>query len=158
MIIKFKNLSEIRKSLSNKKIVLGEGTFDLIHFGHIEYLKGLKKFGDIVVVEISSNKMVQQRKGLLRPFVDEKERAAIIDAIRYVDYTFIAPEPHPQKENPILQIICSLRPNVFVSIDKEWLRYRKKIEHCGTALKVINVVKPYSTSNIVRKIIRQERE
>jgi len=59
MIIKFKDLSKIRKNLKNKKIVFAGGTFDLFHLGHAESFKNLRKFGDVLVIAVSSNKRVR---------------------------------------------------------------------------------------------------
>ena len=55
MIIKFSELPALRRSLRNKKIVFAGGAFDLLHQGHIEALKDLRRHGDIVVIAVSSD-------------------------------------------------------------------------------------------------------
>lgn len=86
------NLENILKKLQTeregKKVVLATGTFDLFHYEHLKYLENAKKQGDILVVAVKNNKCVKL-KGEDRPIIDERHRIAIVDAIKYVDYTFL---------------------------------------------------------------------
>lgn len=86
------NLKELSKEIQNKrigkKVVLATGTFDLFHYEHLKYLEGAKKQGDILIVGIKNNKCAGL-KGDGRPIIDEKHRIAIVDAIKYVDYSFL---------------------------------------------------------------------
>ena len=154
MIIKFSQLSRLRKSLHNKKVVFAGGTFDLLHRGHIESFKNLRKLGDVVVIAISSDKRVKERKGNQRPILSEKERLMLMDSIRYINYCFIAPRPARNKPVPTMRILNSLRPDIFVSADKRWIHFRSDVEKLGVKLKVVPRAHKSSTSRIIAKIIR----
>jgi cytidyltransferase-like protein len=91
MVIDFKDLPKIRKQHMNKKIVLASGVFDLLHNGHLEYLRGLKQFGDVIVVLVKSDERVRRGKGPLRPIIPEEDRVRMVSAIKGVDYAFIGP-------------------------------------------------------------------
>lgn len=71
-----------------QKIVLATGTFDLFHYEHLRYLEDAKKLGDILVVAVKNNKCAAL-KGSNRPIIDEQQRAAIVDSIKYVDYVLL---------------------------------------------------------------------
>lgn len=89
MITNLKELSaEIYEKRKGKKVVLATGTFDLFHYEHLKYLEGAKEQGDILVVAVKNNTCAGL-KGDGRPIIDEKQRIAILDAIKYVDYSFL---------------------------------------------------------------------
>jgi cytidyltransferase-like protein len=67
-----------------KRIVLISGGFDPIHSGHIEYIKEAKKLGDILVVAVNSDQWLIKKKG--KAFLPQKERIAIINALKGVDF------------------------------------------------------------------------
>lgn len=112
MISNLNELSQIIKDAQKegKKVVLATGTFDLLHYEHVKYLEGAKKQGDILVVGLKDNKGAGV-KGNGRPIIDEQQRIGIVDAIRYVDYSFLA-EYNP---DTILEV------EVDNNKQKEWL-------------------------------------
>ena len=83
--------SEQLSQIITKKKVLGEvvvstnGCFDLLHVGHLRYLKAAKKMGDILVVGVNSDESVRQLKGNNRPLVPEMERAEMLSGLGCVD-------------------------------------------------------------------------
>jgi D-beta-D-heptose 7-phosphate kinase/D-beta-D-heptose 1-phosphate adenosyltransferase len=154
MIVKFSQLSSLRKRLNDKKIVFAGGTFDLMHCGHVESFRNLRKFGDVVVVAVTTDKRVKQRKGIKRPILGQKERCDIVDSIRYVDYSLIAPQFNIDKPVPTVRILAALKPDTFVSADKRWLKHRKEIEKMGVKLIVLPRIKKNSTTRIIRKILK----
>ena len=111
MITDLKQLSiEISDLRTRKKVVLATGTFDLFHYEHLKYLEGAKRHGDILVVGIKNDKCAGL-KGNGRPIITEKHRIAIVDAIEYVDYSFLV----------------DYNPNISIEIEadnkhqREWL-------------------------------------
>ena len=80
--------NEVNKIRQGKKVVLATGTFDLFHYEHLKYLEGAKKQGDILVVAVKNNQCASL-KNPDRPVIDEKQRIAIVDAIKYVDYSIL---------------------------------------------------------------------
>lgn len=78
----------INQNRKEKKVVLATGTFDLFHYEHLIYLKGAKQSGDILIVAVKSNKCASL-KNPDRPVITEEHRIAIVDSIKYVDYSII---------------------------------------------------------------------
>src|ERR1041384_785599 len=87
------------------RVVLAGGTFDLFHRGHIDALRQLRRYGDVVVVAVSSDRRVRQRKGAQRPILSQAERSLLVDAIRYVDFTIRMPPPSKRHPIPTLSIM-----------------------------------------------------
>lgn len=91
MIIDFQDLSKIRKKHSGQKIVLGAGSFDLPHAGHVLFLEDCKKLGDILVVMVGSDQSIRKLKGDHRPIMNQHLRLKLVDSLKPVDYSFIDP-------------------------------------------------------------------
>jgi cytidyltransferase-like protein len=131
MIIQVEDLSELRQKCGDKRIVLGCGVFDLLHRGQVKYLQALKEYGDIVVVGIRSDASVRQFKGDDRPIIPEDDRAALVDAIKGVDYTFILPH-RPDKEHlrdtGYMIVFDTLEPDIFVTPNDNWKAEKDNIK------------------------------
>ena len=159
MLITLKDLPGIREKHKSQKIVLAGGAFDILHQGHIDFLRSLREFGDVLVIAIKSDAEVRSYKDLDRPIQNEDVRAAIIDAIRYVDYTVIAPEPPadfgPDREPPRLAVARSLHPDLFVTYNMRWEAHRKAFEELDIELKIIPIEKVNSTTSIIERIRHQ---
>ena len=85
-------LDEQRKL--GKCIVFANGCFDTLHVGHVRYLEGARREGDILVVGVNADSSVCNLKGPGRPILDENARAQLVAALRVVDYVVIFPEPN----------------------------------------------------------------
>lgn len=136
-------LDRLRKN--NKKAVFTNGCFDLIHIGHVRYLKRAKKLGDILVVAINTDYSARKLKGKGRPIITQRDRAEILAALEFVDYVTFFNEITPAK------IIRYLKPDILV----KGADYRLK-EIVGSDIvkivKTIPLVKGKSTSSIIKKI------
>ncbi|OGF62357.1 MAG: hypothetical protein A2Y62_17045 [Candidatus Fischerbacteria bacterium RBG_13_37_8] len=106
-LIQINNLSKLRNHCykENKTITLANGCFDIIHIGHVRYLKEAKELADILVVAINSDESVKKIKGKDRPLFPEKERAELLCAIKYVDYVVIF------NETTVETVLRTLRPD-----------------------------------------------
>jgi D-beta-D-heptose 7-phosphate kinase/D-beta-D-heptose 1-phosphate adenosyltransferase len=93
---------------TGQKIVFTNGCFDVLHIGHIEYLKFCKSHGDIVVVGLNSDNSVRQIKGPKRPVNNQHERAAILAALESVDYVVIFDQLDP------LELIKQVKPDILI--------------------------------------------
>ena len=91
IISSFKKVKLLIKKIkrTGKKIVLAEGCFDILHVGHVRYLKGAKKCGDVLFVAVNSDRNVRELKGSGRPLLPLKDRLEIIGSLECVDYAFI---------------------------------------------------------------------
>jgi len=93
---------------SGKKIVFTNGVFDILHRGHVEYLSKAKSYGDILIVGLNTDASVRRIKGGKRPIQKQQDRAAILLALKVVDYVVMFGEDTPEK------LIRLIRPDVLV--------------------------------------------
>lgn len=152
---KVKSLSELKVIVDSlkkqgKKIGFTNGCFDLIHVGHIKYLRAAKKLADILIVAINSDKSVKLLKGNKRPLFPQDERTEILSAFEFVDYVVIFDELDPGKT------ISILLPDILVKggdykID-QIIGRNTVISHGGKVI-TIPEVNGKSTSEIINKII-----
>jgi D-glycero-beta-D-manno-heptose 1-phosphate adenylyltransferase len=89
-----------------QRIVLANGCFDTLHVGHIRYLEGARREGDVLVVGVNGDRSVCALKGPGRPILDEQSRARLVAALRTVDYVVIF------NELSVENLLESLRPDV----------------------------------------------
>ena len=90
------------------RIVFTNGVFDLLHLGHLRYLRQARHLGDLLVVGVNSDESTRQLKGPERPLVPEAERAELLAALDCVDYVMIFDEPTAEATLALLQ------PEVYV--------------------------------------------
>jgi len=94
-------------------IVFTNGCFDVMHRGHIEFLKFCRAQGDIVIVGLNSNSSVRTIKGPGRPINNQHDRAAVLAALETVDYITVFDEPDP------LNLIKKVKPDILVK-GQDW--------------------------------------
>ncbi len=138
-----------------KKVVFTNGCFDILHGGHIEFLRQAKKMGDILIVAINSDSSVKKLKGDGRPLKSQAERADILAALRYVDAITIFSDPTPYK------LISEFKPDVLVKgsdYKVEEVVGRDIVEDYGGRVELIPVVSGLSTTGLVQKIIENHSE
>ena len=163
MIIRQEDLAEVRNENADKRVVLLKGTFDLFHVGHVNRMRAAKALGDILVVFVKCDEAIKQ-KGPGRPIEDENQRAAVVDAIRYVDYTVIAnqkvdvgiedvPEHERDQYLRYYKMISDLKPDALIKPEKDLPRilsdlYRK----IGTQIHLVEETPGVSTTMLIDKI------
>lgn len=127
-----------------KKIVFTNGCFDLIHVGHVRYLKEAKNLGDVLIVGVNSDASVSRIKPD-RPIVPQDQRAEILAALESVDYVILFDEATPY------ELIRSIQPDVLVK-GGDW----KREDIVGSDIAKETFSLPYvegvSTTAIVEKI------
>ena len=151
-----KEIAPIVQNHRNKgaKIVFTNGCFDLLHLGHVRYLRKAKNLGDILILGLNSDSSVSKLKGKDRPYISELERAEILASLECVDYVTIFSEPMPDN---LLKLI---KPDFHVKggdykISK--LPERKLVEDLGGKVIVIPPIKGRSTTGIVEKILGRNK-
>ncbi|MEA1927542.1 MAG: D-glycero-beta-D-manno-heptose 1-phosphate adenylyltransferase [Candidatus Auribacterota bacterium] len=137
-----------------KRIVFTNGCFDLLHVGHLRYLRQARDEGDLLILGLNSDRSVRELKGINRPFVPQEERAEILSALLMVDFIVIFDERTP------LELIKEIRPNVLVK-GGDWKREDivggKEVEEDGGKVVVVPEISGRSTSNLVARIIQKYR-
>ena len=149
------SLKKTVETLRKRKIITTNGVFDILHIGHIRYLQGAKKLGDILIVAVNSDISVKKIKGPKRPLNNEKDRAEALAALECVDYVTIFPEENPIK---ILEII---KPNAHVKggdYNLSQIIEKDTVEKNNGRVVLIPMVKGYSTTEFVKKIIDTYRK
>ena len=108
-VIQREKIEELLKLLrsQNKVIVATNGCFDILHVGHVRYLKKSKSFGDVLIVGLNSDKSVRSIKGEGRPINSEQDRAEVLCALESVDYVVLFDEDSPKD---LLEVI---KPNIY---------------------------------------------
>jgi len=133
-----------------KRIVLANGCFDLIHVGHIRYLKESRKKGNILVVALNSDPSVRRLKGKGRPILREKERAEILSSFSFVDYITFFPELTVEK------VLLALKPQIHAKgsdYTKETVPEREVVKSYGGKVAIVGGPKIRSTSQLIKKIM-----
>lgn len=135
----------------NKKIVFTNGCFDILHRGHISYLKETKKLGDILIVGLNSDNSVKKIKGKQRPHNTQSDRAELLASLEFVDYVIIFDEETPYN------LIRALKPDVLVKGGD----YTKKTvvgrEFAGEVV-IIPFVEGYSTTKYIHILSEEENQ
>ncbi len=142
-------LGPLRKK--GARVVFTNGCFDIIHAGHVRYLKKAKALGDLLIVGLNSDRSVRAVKGEKRPIVSEKERSEVLSALEPVDYVVIFNEPTP------IRLIEAVRPDVLVK-GADWsageIVGADVVKKAGGRVARIRLVKGVSTTNIVERVLR----
>ena len=100
-----KIISDLKKE--NKKSVFTNGCFDILHVGHVKYLRASKKYGDSLIVGLNSDSSVKKIKGETRPVNNEKDRAEVLSELNCVDYVIIFDEQSPA------ELMDRIKPDVY---------------------------------------------
>jgi D-glycero-beta-D-manno-heptose 1-phosphate adenylyltransferase len=110
MVIERERLAELLASQheQGQRIVFTNGVFDLLHLGHLRYLRNARRLGDLLVVGVNSDESARQLKGPQRPLVPDAERAELLAALDCVDYVTIFGEQTAEAT------LALLRPEVYV--------------------------------------------
>src|ERR687883_1437803 len=103
-------LAAVRARLreEGRRLVFTNGCFDLLHVGHVRYLRQARALGDALLVAINSDRAVRELKGAGRPIMNEQERAEVLAALAAVDYVTVFDELSPRR------LIAALLPDVLV--------------------------------------------
>jgi D-beta-D-heptose 7-phosphate kinase/D-beta-D-heptose 1-phosphate adenosyltransferase len=147
-IVDRKDIKKISAELRAKanKVVFTNGCFDLLHAGHVRYLKQARKLGDALIVGLNSDSSVSGLKPG-RPVNSEKNRAEVLAALAAVDYVVIFREKTPYN------LIKAVKPDILVK-GGDW----KKEDIVGSdiAKETLSLpfVKGISTTKIIEKILR----
>jgi D-beta-D-heptose 7-phosphate kinase/D-beta-D-heptose 1-phosphate adenosyltransferase len=145
------SLRRLLGELKGKKqtVVFTNGCFDIVHAGHVRYLKKARALGDVLVVGLNSDFSVRKIKGKTRPIVGEKDRAEVLSALTSVDYAVVFDEETP------IKLIERIRPDVLVK-GADWKRGaivgEDFVKGYGGRCSRIKLAKGRSTTAIIKKI------
>jgi rfaE bifunctional protein nucleotidyltransferase chain/domain len=154
-VIPWEKLSEWRVAMRarNKKLVVTNGCFDLLHLGHVTYLETARNLGDALLVGMNSDAAVRQLKGPDRPVNNEGDRAAVLAALESLDGVCLFTEPTATR------FLSLAQPDIYVkggdytleTLNKE---ERQAVEKAGGKIVIIPFVPGKSTTALLQKISR----
>ena len=134
---------------NNKKVVMTNGCFDILHSGHTYILEESKKLGDILIVALNSDLSVRKIKSKDRPIVGELDRAYVLSCLSAVDHIILFDDDSPEN------IICEILPEILVKCSD----YKgKKVagEDClienGKKVVLIDLIEGKSSTSIIDKV------
>jgi rfaE bifunctional protein nucleotidyltransferase chain/domain len=130
-----------------ERIILANGNFDLLHVGHVRYLRGAKELGGKLVVAINSDESVRALKGVGRPVMPAEERAEIIAALADVDAVVVFPELD------VRALIREIRPDIQAKgtdYTADSVPERDAVAEYGGRVAIVGDSKDHSTSEIIR--------
>ena len=140
-------VNQIKKQ--GKTIVATNGCFDILHVGHVRYLKKSRDFGDVLIVGLNSDVSVKSIKGPDRPINNENDRAEVLCALNSVDYVVLFDEDSPR------DLLDLIKPNIYTKGADYTL---KTLPEADVILKnngwveFIDFVEGKSTTKIIDKI------
>ena len=134
---------------AGRRVVFTNGVFDILHPGHVRYLRQARALGDVLIVGLNGDASVRRNKGSDRPINSQEERGEILSALESVDAVVVFDEDTPA------EIIRAVQPDVLVK-GADWaadaIVGRDTVEARGGRVVRIAVEQGFSTSAIVQKI------
>ena len=152
MIIPIESVIEWRNNLSpDKKLVVTNGCFDILHAGHVQYLKEAADLGDLLLVGCDSDESVRHLKGSSRPINPEGDRAAVLEALGVVDCVTIFPKMGGR------DFLAASRPHIYAkggdySVESLNICERSVLKKVGAEIFILKHKEGRSTSKIIERI------
>lgn len=152
---KFFEIKTLKKKIiderkNHKTIAFANGGFDLIHIGHIRYLKAAKKKADILIVALNSDKSLKNLKGKNRAIINEKGRIKIVSSFECVDYVTLF------NDKTVDKILLMLKPDFHCKgsdYTKDTVPEKETVKSYKGKIAIVGGEKIHSTSEILKKII-----
>ncbi|MCL5675513.1 MAG: adenylyltransferase/cytidyltransferase family protein [Patescibacteria group bacterium] len=147
-IISLNQLDFIKKS--GRKLVLCGGCFDILHIGHLRFLKEAKKTGDILLVALESDSRTKTLKGINRPIHNQNERAEMLAGLDVVDFVLLLPGLNSDSDYTAL--IKTVKPDVITATQDDPIKEKKQqqAKMVGAKLVVIPRIKTPSTTELTK--------
>lgn len=151
--IDLKQASCIRSGNVGRTIVFTNGCFDILHVGHVRYLRQAASLGDLLVVGVNSDSSVRKLKGRSRPINPVEDRVQMLASFDFVDYVIVFDEDTPY------EVIKAIQPDILVkggdySLDQ--IVGRDIVEARGGEVRLIPFIEGKSSTSIIEKILAQE--
>jgi rfaE bifunctional protein nucleotidyltransferase chain/domain len=151
---KIMSREELRKAIADRKrtgerVVFANGCFDTLHVGHVRYLEGARREGDVLVVGVNSDASVASLKGAGRPILAESARAELVAALRSVNYVVVFGEPNVEA------LLEFLRPDVHAKgtdYSSETVPERATATRLGIRVAIVGDPKDHSTREFLQSV------
>ena len=137
-----------------RRIAFANGCFDSLHVGHVRYLQGAKRQGDLLVVGVNSDRSVQELKGPGRPLLPAEARAELVATLECVDYVVVF------DDSTAAPVLRDLRPHVQckgTDYSLETVPERDVMKSLGGTVCIVGDAKDHSTREIMGRIVERSR-
>jgi len=141
-------IDELKKT--GKKIIFTNGCFDILHWGHVSYLKKAKELGDYLVLALNTDQSVQKLKGPTRPINNQHDRALVINELKSIDFVTFFSEETP------FNVINLIKPDIIAKggdYNPNQVIGKEIVESYGGYVAIIPFVDGKSTTNVINKIV-----
>ena len=132
------------------RVVLANGSFDVLHAGHVRYLEGAKSLGDLLLVGVNSDEQVSKQKGAGRPILPARERAELVASLESVDLVTIFSEP------TVEELLLTLRPDIHAKgtdYTVDTVPEREVVKSFGGRVAIVGDPKDHSTSDMIARLM-----
>ena len=132
-----------------RTVAFANGCFDLLHVGHVRYLRAAAAEADVLVVAVNDDRSVSHLKGPGRPILTAADRAELVAALRGVDYVVIFPEP------TVTPLLLALRPDVHckgTDYSADTVPERETVRGYGGRVAIVGDAKDHSTRDLLARI------
>jgi rfaE bifunctional protein nucleotidyltransferase chain/domain len=137
---------------SGRKIVFTNGCFDLLHVGHVRYLREASSLGDCLIVGLNSDQSVRTIKEPQRPLIVQEQRAEVLSALECISFVVLFDEPDPYA------LIETIRPDILAK-GADWALDKiigaDLVSGYGGEVKRITLVPAISTTEIIHRILER---
>jgi len=137
----------------DETIVTTNGSFDILHYAHVNLLEKAKNEGDVLIVLLNSDSSIKRFKGESRPIIPEQERAKMLEALQCVDYVVIFDEDKPLKLLEIIKPHKHIKGGTF--IESRIREEKQLLAKWGGIFKSFELEDGFSTTNIINKILEK---
>ncbi len=133
-----------------KRIIVVGGCFDLLHYGHISFLKQAKAHGDYLVVLLESDEKVKKLKGDTRPIHNQNQRKEMLESLSFVDEVIILPAVTTDAD--YIKLVEQIKPGVIAVTEGDPLTAKKQEQanRFGATLIKIPKIHTPSTSQLAK--------
>lgn len=155
-VVTLENLPLLRQVLRQQKIkvVVTNGCFDIIHYGHAVHLEELRRFGDALLIGVNSDdgvRTLKEKRDPKRPYVPQEQRALMLAALESVSYVCVFPGARAEA------FLAAASPDVYVkggdySYETLHPGERAVLDKTGCEFKFLPLLADLSTSQLIQKI------
>jgi rfaE bifunctional protein nucleotidyltransferase chain/domain len=135
-----------------KKIVFANGCFDILHVGHVRFLRGARAKGDILVLGLNSDASVRKLKGKGRPLVNQRDRAELMAAFEFVDFVTVFGEQTVEKTLRIIKPDYHAKGTDYT---KDTVPEKGIAKELGIKIVIVGDKKNHSTKDVIKTIVER---
>jgi rfaE bifunctional protein nucleotidyltransferase chain/domain len=135
-----------------KKIVFTNGCFDMLHVGHVRYLRGAKELGDVLVLAVNSDDSIRRLKGKERPLLTLEDRLGILSEFEMVDFVTAF------EDDTVTPLLLKLKPNIQAKgtdYTPDTVPEKDTMASFGGKVAVVGDPKDHASKNLIKEILEK---